>query len=196
MSCKKIMTLVVFALAMLAMALPVSAKDKTVTIVDDDGQTYICTYIDGERLQVVNQDTGEEVLDFDFEELEDTIEDAMEDVAEALEELEDLDLDFHIGEESFLRFEHGDERVFLDIDGIMAGVMEVVGNLGEIDIDLSDIHIDSDDDHEHVRHRIRKELRHLKHDVDGDLRSELEELRDEVMELKKELREAERKSRH
>ncbi len=137
MNCKKMMTLVVFALALLAMALPVSARDKIVTIIDDDGQTYVCTYVDGERFQVVNQDTGEEVLDFDFQELEDTIEDAMEDVADALAELEDLNLDFHIGEDSYLRFEHGDERVFLDIDGIMTGVMEVIGSLGDIDIDLS-----------------------------------------------------------
>jgi hypothetical protein len=174
------------------LAAPAAAKDKTVTIVDDDGQTYICTYIEGERIRVVNQDTGEEVMDFDVEDLEDTIEEAMEEVEEALEELEGLDIDLHIGDDSFLRMELGDERVFVDVDAIIEGVMEAVEHLDDIDfgdLEIGDVHFDRDHDSRHVY------MKHA-HEDREDIEDELEELRDEIRELKRELRKAKRSDRH
>jgi len=195
MTIQRLTLFTLFTFALMALALPVAAKDKTITIVDDQGETYICTYIEGERLHVVHKESGEEILDFDFEELENTIEDALEDVAETLEELEGLDFDFHIGDQSYVRFEHGDERVFLDVDGIIAGIMGVVENLSDLEIDLGEIHVDRDDDADH-RDQVRREIRHIRHEADPELRDELEELRREVMELKNELRQAERRNRH
>lgn len=192
MSTKRIMIWLLACAAIIAMALPAAAKDKTITVIDDDGETYVCTYIDGERLRVVNQDTGEEVLDFDIEDLEDTIEDAMEEVEDALEEIEDLDLDIHFGDDSYLRMELGDERVFVDVDAIIGNVMEALEAIDFESIDLGEIHWD-DDDHDHeirVRHRERIE------DDKDSLEDELDELRDEIKELKRELRKASRNRRH
>lgn len=182
---KRLTTLLLAALAVAALALPAAAKDKTVTIIDDDGVTYVCTYVDGEHLRVVNKDTGEQVLDFDIEEMEQVIEDAMEEVESALEELEDLELDLHFGEDSFVRFEMGDERVFVDVDGIVSTVMDALKGLEGMDIRVNDFEWDGDG---HGRH----------HDHDGksSLEDELKQLRHEVRELKRELREAERRSRH
>jgi len=186
---RKLTILLSLVMTVALMAAPAAAKDKTVTIVDDDGEVYICTYLEGERVRVVNQETGEEVLDFDIEDLEDTIEDAMESVEEALEGLEGLDIDLHMGDDSFLRMELGDERVFIDVDAILEGVMEAVDHIG--DIDFGDIEIDGwdcDDDH---RVRVKHAHRH-----DDDIADELDELRDEIKELKRELRKATRSSRH
>lgn len=180
--------LFLFALSVLtacALALPAVAEDRTMTIIDDDGVTYVCSYVDGEHLRVVNQDTGEEVLDFDFEELEETIEDAMEEVGEALEELEDIDLDIHFGEDSYFRFESGDDRIFLDMDGIMETVADVLEELGDMEIRVNDFEWSMDDERSSRRH-----------DHDETLEEEIARLKDEVRDLRKELRRAERRDRH
>lgn len=187
---RRLMIPTVLLLIVSMLAVPAFADDKTITIIDDDGVTYVCTYVDGEYVKVVNKDTGEEVLDFDIEELEHTIEEAMEEVEEALEELEDLDIDLHLGgDDSFLRMELGDERVFIDVEAIVEGVMEAVEHIGEID--FGEIHIDHDHDREHAEHvKVR-----VKHDRES-LEDELDKLRDEIAELKKELKKANRGSRH
>ena len=185
---KRFALLALVALVAMALALPAAAKDKTMTIIDDEGVTYVCSYVDGEYLKVINQDTGEEVLDFDLEDLEDTIEEAMEDVEEALEELEDMDLNIHFGDDSFLRFESGDERIFVDVDGIITTVTSALSSLGEMDIHVNDFEWNHDGDHHHSRHRDR--------DHEETLKEEIERLRDEVQELRDELHKAERRAKH
>ena len=181
---KRLATLLLAALAVTALALPAAAKDRTVTIIDDEGVTYRCTYVDGQFLRVVNQDTGEQVLDFDMDEVEEAVEEAMEGVQEALEALEGLDFDFRFGDDNHVRFEMGDERVFVDFDGIMESVMSVLEDLDESEIHVNDFHWDSDhDDHDHD------------HEA-AALKDELRELRDEVRRLKRELRDSDRRSRH
>lgn len=184
---KRLTILLLSAFALAALALPASAKDKTVTIIDDDGTTYVCTYVDGDYLRVVNKETGEQVLDFDMAEVEATIEEAMEEVEEALEELEDLEFDFHFGDESYFRFENGDEKACVDLDGIMESVMASLEGLEDMEIHVNDFEWD-DEGGEHERHmRIHERNR---------LEDELRELRREVRRLKRELRDSERRSRH
>jgi hypothetical protein len=196
---RKLTILMSLVMTLVLLAVPALAKDKTVTLIYDDGQTYVCTYIDGERIKVVNQDTGEEILDFDIEDLEDTLEEAMEDVEEALDELEGLDIDLHLGDESFLRMELGDERVFIDMDAMIEGVMDAVASLDDIDfgeIDIDGLHFDSDDRDGHHRVRVVHDRDH-DHDHDNaTISDELDKLRDEINELKSELRKAKRASRH
>lgn len=178
----RLTTLLLCALALATLALPAAAKDRTVTIIDDDGETYRCTYVDGQYLRVVNQDTGEEVLDFDMGEVERAIEEAMEGVHEAMEELEGLEMDLHFGEDSHFRFEMGDERAFIDIDGIMETVMAALEGLEDSEIHVNDFEWDvRSDDHDHHGDSVRQEIR---------------DLREEVRRLKRELRESERRSRH
>jgi len=183
---KRLTILLLSALAFAALALPASAKDKTVTIIDDDGTTYVCTFVDGEFLRVVDKETGESVLDFDMAEVEATIEEAMAEVGEALAELEDLEFDFHFGDESYFRFEKGDEKAYVDLDGIMAAVMGALEGLEDMEIHVNDLAWN--DDGEHERHDRMHEQDRLEH--------ELRELRDEVRRLKRELRESERRRRH
>ncbi len=183
----KLTILLALVMTVSLLAVPAAAKDKTLTIVDDDGQTYVCTYVEGERIRVVNKGTGEEVLDFDIDDLEETIEEAMEDVEEALEELEGLDIDLHFGNDSFMRMELGDERVFVDVDAIIEGVMVAMEHIGDIDFDEIShgrhiVHVDRDDDDDH--------------DHDDSIAEELDNLRDEIKELKRELKKAAKKNRH
>ena len=142
---------------------------RTVTLINEDGETYICTLTEGEGLHVVNRDTGEEILDFDFASIEKVVEEAVGGVNEALRALEDLEIDVHFGGgENRMSFAMDDEDFDIDVDAIVSEIMDAIGEIDFSDLDIDDIHVRHDD-------------------ADG-ITEELDRLRDEIRELKRELR--------
>jgi hypothetical protein len=147
---------------------------RTFTLIDEDGETYICTLTDGEGFRVVHRDSGEEIIDFDFESIEGVVEEAMTGVHAALQALNDLEIDVRFGtEQNRLSFAFDDEDFEIDVDAIVADVMEAIEGIDFSEIDLDEIHV-----------------RHDGHDGRDDLSRELDRLRDEIRELKRELRKA------
>ena len=169
--------LIPLALTML-FALPALAWDRcddddvrTFTLIDEDGETFLCTLTNGEGFQVINKDTGEEIIDFEFESIELMVEEAMTGVHTALQALNDLEIDVHFGGgENRMSFALDDEDFDIDVDEIVAEIMEAIEEIDFDDIDMDEIHI---------RHEGRHEIRH-----------ELDRLRDEIRQLKRELRDA------
>lgn len=146
---------------------------RTVTLIDEDGETYVCTLTEGEGFRVVNRDSGEEVLDFDFASIEKVVEEAMGGVQEALRALEDLEIDVHFGGgENRMSFAVDDEDFDIDVDAIVSEIMDAIGEIDFDDIDFDEIH--------------------MRHDHADGLGEELDRLRDEIRELKRELRKSSR----
>lgn len=183
---KHSLTLLALLIAMIVFALPVLAGDRDehqITIIDEDGVTYICKYSE-DMMRVFNKETGEEIAELDFKEIERAIEDAMDGVEEALESafdsLEDMELDLHFGDnDNRFKLDLGDEDITIDFDELFESIGEVLEDL-DFDIDF--------DDHHHGReHRF-----HVQTDHDSDdLMDEIDELKAEIRKLKKELRQKE-----
>ena len=176
---KRFPILMLLMLALFVFALPALAGDKDehrITIIDEDGDTYICVY-DDDTMRVYNEETGEEVADVDFKEIEEAIEEAMEEVEDALESafesLADLDIDFHFGDgDNHFRLELDDEDFDIDFDDLFESIGDALD-----DIDFDAIH--------HRRgHRIR-----ISGDQDDvqDLVKEIEALKAEIKDLKKDI---------
>ncbi|MBU0742607.1 hypothetical protein KKG45_13160 [bacterium] len=162
----------------LLLGVPAQAGDgdgRTITLITDEGETYVCHFSDDDNIRMVNSDTGEEIFEIDLVEIEDTISEAF---AEFEEAFEDIELDIHFdGDENFLRMAADDGEVIVDIDAIIEGVSEAVAALGEIDF------VDS-----HHRFRAAAGMEELENELDA--------LREEMRELKKELKKERRRERH
>jgi hypothetical protein len=171
-------------LAVLIFAVPATARDheNEITIIDEDGVTYICKY-DDDNMRVFNKETGEEILEMDFQEIEDAINSAMNEVEDALEtvfeELSDIELDLHFGDDEHrLQLNMGDEDITIDFGEIFASLGEAFAEFEDLDcFHDGAIHINSDafDHHDHYR---------------GD--NDVSELRKEIKDLKRELRKLKR----
>ncbi len=164
------------AVLTLLLAFPVLADDeRTITLITDEGETFVCHFSDDENIRMVNSDTGEEIFELDLAEIEETLDNVFAELEEALE---DFELDIHFdGEDNFLRVAADDDEVIVDIDAIIDGVSEAVMALGEIEF------VDS-----HHRFRGGEGME--------ELEAELDALRKEMRELKKELKRERRRAKH
>lgn len=165
----------------LVLAAPVLAghhdddEDKTITVITDDGEHFVCRFSDDENIRMVNLDTGEEIFELDLGDIELAIEDAFEGLEDAFD---DMELNLHIdGNDNYLRFAEGTDEVILDFDAILDGVSEAVSALSEMDFVQS-----------HHRFRGGEGM--------DELEEELDALREEMRELKKELKAERRRNRH
>ncbi len=160
---------------LLVPALADDDKGRTVTVITEEGETYVCKFSDDDAIRMINSDTGEEIFELDLAAIEETLEDAFAELEEALE---DFELDIHFDDDdSFVRVAADDSEVVVNIDAILEGVGDAVAALGEIDF------VDTN-------HRFRG--------GEGmeELEDELDELRKEMRELKKELQKERRRNRH
>ena len=166
---------ILLSLILIAPVLAGDDENRTITVITDEGEKYVCTFSDDENIRMVNTDTGEEIFELDLGDIEQAIEGALEGLEEAFE---DMDLALHIdGDDNYIRFAADDDEVIVDFDAILDGVSEAVSALGEMDF------IES-------HHRFRG--------AEGmdELESELDALREEMRELKKELRQERKRARH
>ncbi len=166
---------ILLSLILVAPVLAGCNEDRTITVITDDGEKFVCTFSDDENIRMVNTDTGEEIFELDLGDIEEAIADALDGMEEAFE---DLDLALHIdGDDNYLRFAADDDEVIIDFDALLNGVSEAVSALSEMDF------IES-------HHRFRG--------AEGmdELAAELDALREEMRELKKELRKERQRARH
>lgn len=165
-----------------AAALPASARDRerVVTVIDEDGETFICRFEDGKGLRVFDKSSGDEVFAFDVAEFEATLGDAMKEVQAVMADL-DLDIRATSGDDRVV-FACDGETVELDLEAAMEGVFTTLAALDDIDIDVDRIVREAHDVRVH---------RHGDDGSDADLESlqeELDQLDREIRELKQELR--------
>ncbi len=165
-----------------AAALPAAARDRqrVVTVIDEDGETYICRFEDGQGLRIFDQASGDEVFAFDVAEFEATLGDAMKEVQAVMADL-DLDIRATSGDDRVV-FACDGETVELDLEAAMEGVFTTLAALDDIDIDVDEIVREAHDVRVH---------RHGDDGSDADLESlqdELDQLGREIRELKQELR--------
>lgn len=180
---KHLPQLLLLLLAIALFAMPAVAGDretKEVTIIDEDGVTYVCRY-DDDNLRVFNKETGEEVLEMDFDDIEKAIDKAMSQVEVALEnvfeELSDIELDLHFGgDDNQFHLDLGDEDITIDFDDLIASLGEVFADLenlecfhdGEIIINGHALHGSDGDDYSDLKEEIsalKKELKQLKREL-------------------------------
>ncbi|MBC8423759.1 hypothetical protein H8E07_06510 [bacterium] len=160
------------------LAVPVLADDdegRKITVITDEGETFVCHFDDDDAIRMINSDTGEEIFELDLAAIEETLEGAFAELEEALE---DFELDVHFDDDdSFVRVASDDSEVVVNIDAILEGVGDAVAALGEIDF------VDTN-------HRFRG--------GEGmeELEDELDALREEMRELKRELQKERRRNRH
>jgi len=166
---------ILFSLILVAPVLAGDDDDRTITVITDDGEKFVCTFSDDENIRMVNIDTGEEIFELDLSDIELAIEEALEGMEEAFE---DMEFALHIdGDDNYIRFAADDDEVIVDFDAILEGVSEAVSALSEMDF------IES-------HHRFRG--------AEGmdELEEELDALREEMRELKKELKRERKRARH
>lgn len=164
-----------------AVALPAAARDRqrVVTVIDEDGETYVCRFEDGEGLRIFDKASGEEVFAFDVAEFEASLGDAMKEVQAVMADL-DLDIRATSGDDRVV-FACDGETVELDLEAAMEGVFTTLAALDDIDIDVDRIVREAHDVRVH---------RHGDDGSDADLESlqdELDQLGRELRELKQEL---------
>ncbi|NTV03613.1 hypothetical protein HGA89_01680 [bacterium] len=167
-------------LLVVAAALPAAARDRerVVTVIDEDGETFICRFEDGKGLRVFDKSTGDEVFAFDVAEFEATLGDAMKEVQAVMADL-DLDIRATSGGDRVV-FACDGESVELDLEAAMEGVFTTLAALDDIDIDVDGIVREAHDVRVH---------RHADGDADlGSLQEELDQLSREIRELKQEMR--------
>jgi hypothetical protein len=169
-------------LLVVAAALPAAARDRerVVTVIDEDGETFVCRFEEGKGLRIFDKSSGEEVFAFDVAEFEATLGDAMKEVQAVMADL-DLDIRATSGGDRVV-FACDGESVELDLEAAMEGVFTTLAALDDIDIDVAEIVREAHDVRVH-RHR----------DTGGDadlesLQKELDHLSREIRELKRELR--------
>ncbi|MDO9172604.1 MAG: hypothetical protein Q7W29_12330 [bacterium] len=172
-----------------AAALPAAARDRerVVTVIDEDGETYVCRFEDGEGLRIFDKSSGEEVFAFDVAEFEATLGGAMKEVQAVMADL-DLDIRATSGGDRVV-FACDGETVELDLEAAMEGVFTTLAALDDIDIDVDEIVREARDVRVH---------RHGGDGSDADLESlqdELDQLGREIRELKQELRQERDSSR-
>jgi len=174
---KRLLSVLVTVLLSALLAAPAAADDdvRTITLVTDEGETYVCNFGDEDNIRMFNGDTGESVFELDLGAIEETIAEAFDEWEEAFEDFE-LNLRVDDGD-NFLRVAADDDEVIVNFDAIIEGVSEAVAALGEMEFVES-------------RHRFRA--------TEGmeELEDELDALRDEMRELKKELAKEKRRARH
>ncbi|MBK9303407.1 MAG: hypothetical protein IPM94_05850 [bacterium] len=165
-------------LLVVAAALPAAARDRerVVTVIDEDGETFICRFEDGKGLRVFDKSSGDEVFAFDVAEFEATLGDAMKEVQAVMADL-DLDIRATSGDDRVV-FACDGETVELDLEAAMEGVFTTLAALDDIDIDVDEIVRESHDVrvHDHGDAEL------------GSLQEELDQLSREIRELKQELR--------
>ncbi|MDO9694118.1 MAG: hypothetical protein Q7W56_05255 [Candidatus Latescibacteria bacterium] len=173
-------------LLVVAAALPAAARDRerVVTVIDEDGETFVCRFEDGQGLRIFDKSSGEEVFAFDVAEFEATLGDAMKEVQAVMADL-DLDIRATSGGDRVV-FACDGETVELDLEAAMEGVFTTLAALDDIDIDVDEIVREAHDVRMH-RHG------DVDLDVEGDadlesLQKELDHLSREIRELKQELR--------
>ena len=175
------------ALLLVALAaLPAAARDRqrVVTVIDEDGETYVCRFEEGQGLRIFDKSSGEEVFAFDVAEFEATLGDAMKEVQAVMADL-DLDIRATSGGDRVV-FACDGETVELDLEAAMEGVFTTLAALDDIDIDVDEIVREAHDVRMH-RHGDAE----MGDGDDADLESlqeELDQLGREIRELKQELR--------
>ncbi|MBA4378874.1 MAG: hypothetical protein C0395_09540, partial [Gemmatimonas sp.] len=120
-------------------ALPAAARDRerVVTVIDEDGETFICRFEDGKGLRVFDKSSGDEVFAFDVAEFQATLGDAMKEVQAVMADL-DLDIRATSGDDRVV-FACDGETVELDLEAAMEGVFTTLAALDDIDIDVDEI---------------------------------------------------------
>jgi len=97
---------------LLVPALADDDKGRTVTVITEEGETYVCKFSDDDAIRMINSDTGEEIFELDLAAIEETLEDAFAELEEALE---DFELDIHFDDDdSFVRVAALGEIDFVD----------------------------------------------------------------------------------
>ncbi len=181
-------TLFLIALLLAALAaLPAAARDRerVVTVIDEDGETFVCRFEDGQGLRIFDKSSGEEVFAFDVAEFEATLGDAMKEVQAVMADL-DLDIRATSGGDHVV-FACDGETVELDLEAAMEGVFTTLAALDDIDIDVGEIVREAGEEHAHRHDGAGGEM--------GSLQEELDQLRREIRELKQEMQQERDRSR-
>jgi hypothetical protein len=178
------LTLILLCLAlptMLLAAEPETDKnsdknDSTVVIIGDDGEELSLSLEDGE-LTVVTSENGKtttHIVDMEVMGLlaADAVDEAMVGMEGVFEELEDMQIQFRMGQDNRLNLSYADTEFELDMDQVMAQVASAV-ELGLQEINTA----------EWTDHRSRWD-----EVSDDELRDELDNLKDEMEDLRRELR--------
>jgi hypothetical protein len=152
------------------------ADGSQIVIVGDDGEELTVTLADGAltMISTENGHTTTRIMDMEAMGLlaADAVEEAMWGMDEVLAELEDLQLDVHMGQDNRLNLKVDDTEFEVDLDQILSQVASAV-QVGLDEIDTGDW----------------TDRRSRWDDVsDAELRVELDNLKDEMKELRRELR--------
>jgi hypothetical protein len=195
------MTVRKFLLSLLIRALPAIAvavatagdedrpRDKTVTISDGEESINI-SIVEGPILRIVTDNGDEDIVEIDLSQLDEIVDGAMDDVADALDELSDFELDLHLGESSTLSIFDGEDEFYLNISEIMEQAGEVLADA------LDEISLAWDDETADSRERWSEADSDRMRDEAEELRQEVERLRAEIVELQKELRRTKQRRHH
>lgn len=168
----------ILLLSAVVAALPAAAGDRqrVVTVIDEDGETYVCRFEEGKGLRVFDKASGDEVFAFDVAEFQATLGDAMKEVQSVMADL-DLDIRATAGGDRVV-FACDGEAVEIDLDAVMAGVETALASLDDIDLDIDGI----------VREAQLEDARRRDGGETDALQAELDELRREIRELRQEMR--------
>lgn len=150
--------------------------DARIVILGDDGEELTVTLANGALTVISTEDgcTTTRIMDMEAMGLlaADAVEEAMSGMDDVLAELDDLQLDMHMGQDNRLNLKLDDTEFELDLDQIVSQVASAVQS-GLDEIDTSDW----------------TDQRGRWDDVsDDELRTELDSLKDEMEELRRELR--------
>ncbi len=185
----------VLMLALLVMALPgllladepcdkkSDDCNSTMVIIGDDGEEVTVTLEDGELTIISTDDdnTTTHIMDMDAIGMmaNDHFGDVMVDVGDVLEELEDMQIQFRMGQDNRMNLSFDDSEFELDLDAVMEQVSSAV-QLGLAEFDTAEWTTHSD---------------RWDEVSDDELRDELDNLKDEMKELRRELKRLQKKER-
>ncbi|MCP4571068.1 MAG: hypothetical protein GY838_01825 [bacterium] len=153
-----------------------AADDDPPSVVIMNGDEQVTITIDGSELSVVTDDDGDTSIHLvDLAVMGDMLGDSLEGLDEMLAELQDLQLDFHLGADNNLQFSFDEETWDLDMDGMMEQVAEALEEgFGAMDSeDWTDVR-----ERDRSTDELRDELRELKAEM-RELRRQLQEQRDD-----------------
>ncbi len=154
-----------------------SDKDESnVIIIGDDGEEISLSLEDGELTVITKEDgkTTTHIMDMDAMGLfaADAVDEALIGMEDVFDELQDMQIQFRMGQDNRLNLSYADTEFELDMDQVMAQVASAV-ELGLQEINTA----------EWTEHRSRWD-----EVSDDELRDELDNLKDEMEELRRELR--------
>ncbi len=167
------------------------SEKEYVTLVGDDGQHLSIRMSDNNVVTIISEDgTESEIFELNLEDLGETIDIAMTEVSEVIEDLNDMQLDLRLGRDNRFLLDFDGEEYEVDLDEIMYEIGDVMGEVfADLDLDFDDLDLDLDFDSDFEDSEWDNNYSYAYDEDDEEILEEILALQEEIESLKRELRE-------